>query len=93
MSDVPSDLPEEAEPPIEVSDPLAVYPESQTGAKLDPIDGMPLFGEFDGTWMSRDRYLQASRSKRQAEALAELRQSIEDDHAAVAAGSDDDADA
>lgn len=68
-----------------MSDVPATFPESQTGAKLDPEDGMPIFGEFDGTWMSRQRYLDASRAQRQAELVADLRQSVVDDQEAATA--------
>lgn len=58
-----------------MSDVPAEYPTSNTtGARLDPVDNMPLFGEVDGVWMSRERYLDATREGRRQSALDELHQ-------------------
>lgn len=66
MSDVPVE--ESAEVPAE-------FPESQTGAKLDPVDGMPVFGFLEGYgWVSRPRYVDLTSDTRRALIAQELRQ-------------------
>lgn len=74
----------------------AEFPVSDvTGARLDPVDNMPLFGEIDGVWMSRERYVQAMIAASNKQLAADLRASVEADRAAEAAdpADDDDADA
>lgn len=47
--------------------------ESITGAKIDPVDGQPMFGEWEGQMMSRERWLLARREKAQVDLVNRLR--------------------
>lgn len=49
------------------------YPTSPTGARLDPVDNQPVFGELDGVWVSRPRYVELTSDSHRALALQELK--------------------
>lgn len=48
---------------------------SITGARVDPVDGQPMFGEWEGVMMSRERYLEARREKARTDLVERLRNS------------------
>lgn len=54
--------------------PLATA-ESITGAKLDPVDGQPIFGPWEGVEMSRERYLAARWEQNRAALVSRLQNS------------------
>lgn len=53
--------------------------ESITGAALDPVDGQPIFGPWEGVMMSRERYL-AARWEQNRAALVSRLQNSQADH-------------
>lgn len=62
-----SDNPTQPEIPAE-------YPESPTGARLDPVDMQPVFGFLEGTgWVSRPRWVELTSDTARALALQELK--------------------
>lgn len=62
-----SDTPTQPEIPDE-------YPESPTGARLDPVDMQPVFGFLEGYgWISRPRWVELTSDTARALALQELK--------------------
>lgn len=74
---------DQAEEPEAAPVPPPPLPKSYSGATLDPVDHQPIFGEFDGVMVSRERYLELTRNAAKDRLVDELRASVEEDLAAA----------